>query len=260
MIMTNFLKNRKSVREFKKKSIGAENLEKVRARLEDLSTEDVSFKLYENGGQVYDSLKGIGGYSGVMIESPHYIGLLPKTKEDKNIIEAAYLMEELISEINKLNLDTCWVSLNTVPVQEKKEILGDHMENADFLLAVGYSKPRNPFVSETTSDRKGVEEIVFSEDMDTPASIEDLEARGLSDLFYYVRFAPSAKNAQPWRFLLKDNKAYLLMDKSNLNLTDAGIIMYYFKGLAETIGISNQWEILLDKEEGDYKYIAEIKL
>ena len=74
MLMTNFLRDRKSVREFRNKKIDLETIETIKSYLGSLEeeTENVKFRLYENGDYVYDQLKGIAGYSGLMIESPYY--------------------------------------------------------------------------------------------------------------------------------------------------------------------------------------------
>ena len=267
MIMTSFLKNRKSVREFKKKKVDVGTLEKIVLYLNALENEessgDVKFELYENGENLYKELKGLGGYSGVMIESPHYISLGFTNEEEKTEIYGAYFMEKLISKLNGLGLDTCWVSIGDVSQSDKEKSLGDKKENINYLLAIGYSKPKNPFINESFSDRMGVDELVFSNSVGNPSNLEELENRGLSDLFYYARFAPSGRNKQPWRFLLEDNKVTLLLEKEDLNLIDAGIMMYYFETLAESIGINSKWTLLGEDYEGkdpNYKYIGEIKL
>ena len=69
-------------------------------------------------------------------------------------------------------------------------------------------------------------------------------------MFYYIRFAPSSYNNQPWRFVLKDHKVILLLAYSSeeqLNLTDAGIIMYYFESLVNPWD-HNKWK-LIDKPD-----------
>lgn len=268
MIMTNFLKNRKSVREFKNKKVDAKILEEVKLYLDTLAKEEANgnlkFSMYEYGEKLYNDLKGIGGYSGVMIESPHYIELELFNNQESSIIYGGYYMEKLISKLNNLGLDTCWVSISGVDKNTKKEILGERVGEVNYLLAIGYSKPKNPFIAEPFSERIGVEDLVFNKEVGKSMNMDDLENRGLSDLFYYVRFAPSAKNKQPWRFILDDNKVTLLLqNKSNedLNLMDAGIIMYYFEALAETIGINSKWDLLKEvPNNSDYKYIAEITL
>lgn len=270
MIMTNFLKNRRSVRDFKRKKVDAGRLEEVKSYLATMEKEEcngnIRFALYENGENLYKLLKGLGGYSGVMIESPHYISLELMNQEEESIIYSAYFMEKLISKLNSLGIDTCWISLGHVEKADKDKALGEKKGEVNYLLAIGYPKPRNPFVEEPVSERIGIEELVYSNKVGNPANLEELDNRGLSDLFYYVRFAPSARNEQPWRFLLEEDKAILLIknvDSLNQTLMDAGIMMYYFEALSSSIGINTKWELLGEDFKGEspeYKYIAEIKL
>lgn len=270
MIMTSFLKNRKSVREFKRKRVDVTILEKVEQYLNVLkkeeSTGNVKFDLYENGDNLYKSLEGIGGYAGVMIQSPHYISFGVMNDDEKNTIYGAYFMEKLISKLNELGLDTCWISIDDIKQVDKDNALGNKKETINYLLAIGYSKPKNPFVNESFSERIGVDELVFSNSVGNPSNLEELENRGLSDLFYYIRFAPSARNKQPWRFLLEDNKVILLLEKikgEELDLVDAGIMMYYFENLAGSIGVNSKWDLFDEDYKGkdpNYKYIGEFKL
>ncbi len=263
MLMTNFLTNRKSVREFKEKELNLDTLNEIKATLSSLEREakegDIEFRLYENGQALYDGFKETGGYAGMMIDSPHYI--LLKTSDDKiSQIYGAYYTEKLITELHNLSLGTCWVTLSDVAVDKRAEVLGEEYKTVEYILAIGEIKPRNPFEKETFSERKEVSELVFEEELGNKVDPTTLEYRGLSDLFYYLRFAPSAKNLQPWRFLLKGNKVYLYLEKENVNLMDAGIIMYYFEELAKMIGIESSWKLLDFEEESEYVKIAEIEL
>lgn len=270
MLMTNFLKKRKSVREFKSKKVNSELLGEIKLYLDSLEKEEatgsIKFNLYNNGEKIYEGLKGIGGYSGVMIQSPHYIGLELMNNEERSQIYSSYYMEKLITKLNGMGLDTCWVSVKDVDNNTKKEVFKDLTGEVNYILAIGYGKPRNPFVNETFSERIGVEELVFDKEIGHHANIDDLENRGLGDLFYYVRFAPSTLNKQPWRFLLEKDKVTLLIKYNKgeePNLVDAGIVMYYFEALGESIGLSSKWELVNGTvEEGNdsYKSIAELKL
>lgn len=270
MLMTNFLKNRRSNREFRQKDIDVDLLERIQGVLKDLDQEgmnSINLHLYENGDILFNKLKGIGGYAGVMIESPHYIGLEVLKDEESSIIYGAYFMEKLITKLNNFGIDTCWVSLGAVNEDIKKEVFGDIKGNINYLLALGYGKRKNPFVNEPFSERMGVEELVYDGQIGNKIDIKDLENRGLDDLFYYVRFAPSAFNKQPWRFILDNDRVRLLLkykDDKDLNLMDAGVIMYYFEELAQVAGINSKWNLLdlpdYDYGENKYKYIGELQL
>lgn len=270
MLMTNFLKNRKSIRDFRSKNVNTDILDDIRLYLNQLEKEisngSIKFKLYEYGERLYNSLKGIGGYSGVMIQSSHYIGLEIMNNQEKSVIYSAYYMEKLITKLNNLGIDTCWISIKDVDKDIKVEVFGDSVGEFNYLLAIGYGKPKNPFLNEPFSERIGVEELIYCDEIGNPINMEDLENRGLGDLFYYVRFAPSVLNKQPWRFLLKKDSVVLLLkyDKDEEpNLMDAGIIMYYFEVLSESIGLNSKWELMnevLEKDDYNYKFIAELKL
>lgn len=266
--MNNFLKNRKSVRDFKDKKIRDETLKKIKdycAQLEEKNIQGgFQFILFENGERIYKSLEGIGGYAGVMIKSPHYIALNIKDNREESIIYGAYFMEKLITKLTDLNIGSCWIGLKGVDEDTKKELFQISEGSVDYLLAIGYPVPKNPFVGDSTSSRIGVEDIVFKDEIGKSINLDELESRGLDDLFYYIRFSPSSHNKQPWRFILKDDRVILLLAYSpdeKPNLADAGIIMYYFENLAKAIGIDNKWKLLnnpdYDDGEMKYKYIGE---
>ena len=268
--MNNFLKNRKSIRDFKNKSLDIKTLRNITKKCNELEEEGnggFEFLLFEDGERIFNSLDGIGGYAGVMIKSPHYIGLNTKDKREETIIYGAYYIEKLITELNNLNVGTCWISLKDVDENIKKDLFGTEGGNIDYLLSIGHPAAKNPFIEEPTSSRIGVEDIVFKNEIGKPIGIEELESRGLDDLFYYIRFAPSSYNRQPWRFVLKDDKVILLLSYSSseeLNLADAGIIMYYFENLTKSIGINNKWKLIenhnYEDEKCKYKYIGEFGL
>ncbi|HLR34070.1 MAG TPA: nitroreductase family protein [Tissierellales bacterium] len=270
MLMNNFLKNRKSVREYKNKNVDKKLLDEVinygRTLEKCVGDECFNFPLFTDGKNVYDTFKGKGGYAGVMIESPHYIGLEITKDSPKNIIRAAYGMEKMITKAIELNLGTCWISIQDVDENFKKEIYPGLEGNMDYLLSIGYPVPKNPFIEESSSGRHSVEEVVFNGKVGKPISYEELETRGLSDLFYYLRFAPSSHNSQPWRFILKNDRIILTLKDSdeNLNLTDAGIVIYYLEQMLKSIGLSGGWQLIpqeFDEYEGSkYTHIAEFKI
>lgn len=271
MIINNFLTNRKSIRDFKDKPASPDKLDEIREIVKSLVADEdiahIELKLYENGKVISENLEGKAGYGGVMINSPHYIALDLKDTEEDTLIEAGYYMEKLVTEIIKLNLGTCWIQVGNVSSELKKKTFGEDIKNVDYILAFGNQKRRNPFGEESFSVKKGVEEIVYDAHLDKFFTIEDLENKGLMDLFYYVRFAPSTKNLQPWRFLIKENTVELLLEYEKWYdsiLIDAGIVMYYFEELANYNGMHNKWKLINHEEivTDEYKYrkIAEYQL
>lgn len=271
MIINNFLSNRKSVREYRKKALFPETLDKIQTIVDNLvegeGIEHIDLKLYENGDFISQKLEGKAGYGGVMINSPHYIALDLKDREEKTVIEAGYYMEKLVTEIVNLDLGTCWIKLGDVTEELKKETFGNDIDNIDYILAFGMKKRKLSFNKEAYSVKKGVEELVYDREINNFFSVEELENKGLIDIFYHIRFAPSTRNLQPCRFLIKDGKVELLLRYSSWYdsiLIDGGIVMYYFEQLAHYAGIDNRWELLeasdRDVEGYTYRSIAEFKL
>lgn len=259
MLMANFLRSRKSTREFKNKKLSEEligDIEKNINLVKEQAQGNYDFRIYENGDLLYSKLEGLGGYSGVMIKSPHYIVLEFKDDTRESRIYGAYSTEKLISNLNHSGIATCWISLKDVDDDTKKQVFGQGLTNIEYLLAIGYAKPKNPFLSETFSDRIGVDEMVFKDIIGKKIDPSELEHDGLLDIFYYVRFAPSTKNLQPWRFLVEDNNIILYGKYSNWDkgiYTDLGIVMYYFEQLGKTQGIKDTWELIEDEDEEEYQ-------
>lgn len=270
MLMSNFLKNRRSVREFKDRQVKGQVLDKLleifKSIEEEASGKSFNFILFKDGRNVYKLLEGEAGYAGVMIKSPHYIGVRLKEVTEPAIIEASYYTEKLMGKLTELNLGSCWVNVKYADKGLKAAALGGENKNIGYLVAFGYPKAKNPFLDEPVSARYSIEEIVFKEEFGNKISLQELEDRGLDDLFYYIRFAPSNYNKQPWRFILKKDRVQLLLevDEGRTDLMDAGIIMYYFEEMAKTIGLRNKWK-LVDKEviqhEGkEYRLIGEYSI
>lgn len=269
--MNNFLKDRKSVRDFKNKKVKKDILEEIQSYCEEFEEEEskigFEFPMFEDGKRIFESLSGVGGYAGVMIESPHYIGLKLLDGNEDSEIYGAYYMEKLITKLTELNLGSCWISLAGVEPKIKEILFDLKDERMDYILAIGHPARKNPFKTESTSSRLGVDDIVFDGKIGNSMDQDELEHRGLDDLFYYIRFAPSGYNSQPWRFILKQNKVSLLLSyitEDELSLTDAGIIMYYFENLAKSLGIENSWKLVNKSDIADgncrYRYIGEFNL
>lgn len=264
MLMTNFLQKRKSVRNFKKDTVPRDALENIKLLMDEMKAEEsgINFYLYENGKIVAEGLRGKAGYSGVMIEAPHYIALDIDGDSPLNILKGGYCLEKLNTKIVDLDIDTCWITVDNVDVETKKAIFGENGRGIDYLIAIGYGQKKKLFDPEVTSSRLGVEEIVFADTIGNPISIETLENYGVFDVFSSVRYAPSHKNFQPWRFVLKGSEvdAYMVKsDEDSRSLIDMGVVLFYMEEMLKTIGINKKWTIDL-KDAGKYYFIASFTL
>lgn len=265
MLMETFMKTRESIRDFKDKKIKEKDLEELQEIIGEINQKanecQVSFLLEEDGKNVVKALEGQGGYAGVMIHAPAYIAMdiLDEGTPDAYIY-GAYYMEDLITKLQEVGLGSCWVSLHDATDACLGEAFSQKRGYIHFALAIGYPYPKLNFGEKVFSSRLGLEEFVYHENFDTPAKVEVLESYGLDDLFYYLRYAPSTKNRQPWRFLLLDSEIDLYVEdfQGNTNYVDAGIVMYYYTRLAQSTGIQAQWKDHEKEDMGNKKYIASV--
>lgn len=271
MLMSNFLKSRKSVRDFKKKKMDTSSINKLLSVFKELEEEAddkyFNFVLFEDGEKVFNLLNGLAGYSGIMIESPHYVGIRLKEVNDTSIIMASYYTEKMMTKLVDLNLGSCWIDVKHVEKDIKSKAFGNENKNIGYIVAFGYPKLKNPFSQSQVSSRYSIEDIVYRGEFGSKINLDELEQRGLDDLFYYIRFAPSNYNKQPWRFVLKQDKVILYLEISEdgkTDLMDAGIIMYYFEELAKTIGLINKWKLIdtpyVEYDNHKYRPIGEYRL
>ncbi|MDO5018274.1 MAG: nitroreductase family protein [Lagierella massiliensis] len=260
MELKEFLESRKSCREYENRELSSQILLNVRHLLDKENKKslehNVEFKLY--GKSIYDALKGVGGYSGVMIKSPNYITMNYKIKNKDSIVYGAYFLEEIVGELSKQGLGTCWITLFSIDDNLKKKTFGTEDE-IDFILAFGYAASKSEFEIEEYSSRHGIEDFVYFNDFDTKATVEQLYSYGLDEIFYYIKNAPSAYNSQPWRFLIKGENIYLYIEdfQGDANYTDSGIVMYYYVKMAELSNIDAKWHLDNPLQiETDFKYIG----
>lgn len=263
MIMTNFLQKRRTVRDFKPNPLSNSTLEMVREVLAQVeaeeNTEVLNFAFYENGDIIADALDGKAGYGGVMIRAPHYITLQMASSEEKDLIRTGYYLERVNTALVEKELGTCWITIDEVDADTKKTVFGEGGESVFYLIGIGEPKGKKLFEPTKVTPRLGLDKLVFKDHLDTPVSLEELEQRGLMDVFSSVRFAPSHMNSQPWRFLIQDEVITLYMlrsDWDHRSLVDIGVMMFYFEAMAKSMGNYGKWEIINEADKDGMKPVA----
>jgi len=290
MNFKDFLINLQSIRDYKDTNVENIILSDIRAYLGEINTavgreKGFSLILFENGQEVFKKLDGVGGYSGVMIKSPHYIGLKLHKENAETEFLGAYFMQSVVKKLFEMELASCWINIRNVPSNVKANLMNDDNGNMNYILAFGEADEKalkqkssplyvqnvstSPYGYKIIEDkgtenaRLAVSEIVYLNEWGNEASYDELESRGLADIFFFVRNAPSYKNMQPCRFILKDGEAYLaIVNPENIeNYVDAGIMMFTAEGLAKDLGIPGKWTFVEDKDENkEYKVVAKIEL
>ncbi|OGO77475.1 MAG: hypothetical protein A2Y23_00580 [Clostridiales bacterium GWB2_37_7] len=282
-----------STRDYERTHLEEKHINDIKAYLGEINNigreKGFSFIMLENGDEVFNNLEGIGGYSGIMIKSPYYIGLTISKEEPEIEFYGAFYMQSIVKKLYEMNLGSCWVNIKDISADLKSKLLKDQAGSINYLLAFGLADEKaikqkapkmtvtsespsfkqDPYgtkVNEATSAdkvRHSLGEIVYLYEWGKQATYEELESRGMADVFFYVRNAPSYKNLQPCRIILKDGVAELtiLNPENEGSYTDAGIMMYTLEGLTKDLGIPGKWHFV-GAESNDKKYaiVAKIEL
>ncbi len=296
MSFKKYLTEIKSVRDYEQNGIDKNLLVEIKESLDEISNtqgdaNSFTLKLFENGFDIFEKFEGIGGYSGIMIKSPHYIGLFLNDEDIKTDFLGAYYMQSVVKKLYELGLGSCWVNIRNVSQDIKNDLIKEKGKLINYLLAFGKpddklmkqkssaihiqsgkSYKTNPYGTivveslDTETCRLALSEIVYLYEWGQEISYEELENRGLADLFLHVRNAPSYKNKQPTRFILKDGEVYLaiLNPNNKENITDGGIMLYTITGMAKDLGIPVKWQYLVADDDSyktlEYKILAKIDL
>lgn len=294
MSFKEFVANILSTRDYNAGMLEGKVIADVNAYLETLNDDfgkekGFSFILLEEGDEVFNTLKGVGGYNGVMIKSPHYVGLVTQDEEPEKEFFGAYYMQSVVKKLYDMKLGSCWINIRGVPEDKKKVLLGDKTGSINYLLSFGMADEKavrqksrqvsisgegneyknNPYglkVNEALpSDRarNSVGEVVYLYEWGRQATLEELESRGVDEIFFYVRNAASYKNLQPCRLILRDGEAELAVinPRGEDSYIDSGIMMYTLDGLAKDMGIPGKWEFVKDMSgKKEYTTVAKIEL
>lgn len=277
MKINKIIKDRRSVREYKSKKVDKHLIEDLLVVLENKRRLDddikVDIKFIENGEEVFEKLDGLVGYFGKVIKAPHYIYIDSETKNGY-LENAGYIGENLVLKATDLGIGTCWMEIDEneslvkeiLDIKEDRESIG--------LLAIGYAKKETKvaglfnakgksispltefgypnieikYSDEPVSNRISIEDIAYLKEWGQKATIKQLEDRGMAEVFYYMRLAPSWGNRQPWKFIIDGEKIVLAVRKdekgsNKIARIEAGIAMLYFELMSHELGIPGGWRL-----------------
>lgn len=259
------IQNRKSVREFRDKTVPFNTLEQmknyyrtsVRSLIPDISTE-----LYFFGTDAREALEGAAGYHKFLVGAPQYLVLLSENHPQAGL-NAGFVMEDMILKLTDLQLDSCWVTFTDS--EQVKEALGiDSDLEVAAIAAFGYGvkstrRLRLNIKSMSNIDisakrhyfepKRSVTELVH---MGTWGSRDGLDqAIGFYDdmlweSFYAASLAPSYLNRQAYGFLLENGRVTLVSRPDDYNTPidsdlSLGIVLYHFTVTAENWAGKLHW-------------------
>jgi nitroreductase len=211
------------------------------------------------GGE--DLIAAMGGY-GRILKPPHFL-MSYIVGDQYPLVDLGYRMEQIAIKMVQLGVSICFVGSlgRESDIRIRFRLLRD-ARTAAFLI-FGY--PADTMTGRTvnailrkkqgpntklTSDR-----IFYNETFEQPQSPPDY----LAQLIEAGRLAPSANNAQPWRFLWYDQHLYLYVRKDNprygnklphqqYRFFDAGTCMGNITLAMKALGITGDWTLLFEEE------------
>jgi len=240
---------------------------------------DLEFKFIDDGEKAYSWIEDIAKYYDEKIKAPHYFALLSNNDEMSCKI-AGYIGEWFILKATMEDIATCWLEVkNSSKAKEKlnikseKEIIAliavgygkseykvssiyDNVKKMSLLTLIdlGYPNINTKHHNLEPNNRKSIMEFVYIDKWGEVPTLDELENRGLHEVFFYMRLAPSYTNRQPWMFIVKDNEIVLTIEKNNdiskiIKCIESGIGMFYFEVAMNRIGINGVWDFEKLKEE-----------
>ncbi len=206
-----------------------------------------------------EDFSALGGY-GRFVTPPHY--LVPYIQGDDHLLaDLGYRLEQIAVRLARIGVGSCFIgALHREDEVRRRFGLPAGARVAAFLI---FGRPATGLVGRGLNTavhtlsggggRMAVNRVFFADSFDQPSSppaaIEKLVEAG--------RAAPSAVNAQPWRFLWREGRLHLFVTRENrryggqpYHLHDGGLCMANVALALEALGLSGRW-IMYEGMESD---------
>lgn len=208
-----------------------------------------------------EDLAAILGAYGRLVTPPYY--LVPYlTGEAHLLVDLGYRLEQIVVRLTALGLGTCYVGALRREAEVRVHFaLPDEARVGAFLAFGRPSEALGGRLVNTmlrrasgATNKLAVERIFFRESFDTPGE----PPAAMAPLVEAARNAPSAFNAQPWRFLERGEDLYLFLERDNPRygsdestnycLYDSGVCMSNVTLALEALGMEGRWQMLAEDD------------
>ena len=214
--------------------------------------------LLRNVGPGQDLVADLGGY-GRVVNPPHY--LVPYLLGDVHpLTDLGYRVEQIAVRLAGMGLGSCFIGClgREAAVRDRFRLpAGAHIAallifGRPSVTLGGRAVNTLLHIGTGAENKLPAERIFFQDTFDSPAAPPAKLAR----LIEAARNAPSAVNAQPWRFLWRNGELYLFVTRRNrrygseanqaYNLHDGGLAMANVSLALEALGLEGRWLMLED--------------
>lgn len=221
---------RKSVRQYTEEKPTKDEIEKIQQYIENAENLKGPFNS-EVRIELVEDVKTMP-----VKKAPLFAVLITPT-DNNGLIDAGFVFEKFILFIETLGLNTCQIGMfnrDTVklaePIKDTQKIL--------LCTPIGKGKEKSSLLERTikaligSKKRKELDEMFFSNS--SKEAITDEKTR---EKMEYLRWAPSALNAQPWRIVFENDKAHFYIAEKehsrihgglNIHTLDVGIVLAHY--------------------------------
>lgn len=203
-----------------------------------------------------DLVKDFGGY-GRILNPPHYV--VPYVHGERcQLAEAGYRLEQIAVRLTALGIGSCFIG--ALPRESQVRALYNLPNDARVAALLTLGWPSTSVGGRTTNQllrlvagadrRLPVNRIFFDGSFGSPA----LPPSTIAPLVEAARRAPSAVNAQPWRFLWLDEQLYVFVTRRNrrylrdaqqeYRFHDVGAAMANITLMMEAMNMKVSWAII----------------
>lgn len=165
--------------------------------------------------------------------------------DEMSALAAGYAMETVVLKATELGLGTCWMALTFKGSDFTKESEMPADEPLKIVSPVGYPASKRKILESLTrvtlgsSKRKPMDDLFSEGEFGVPLKDDNKFYEALS----MMRLAPSAKNTQPWRALVRGDEVWFYYEqKSEASILDLGIGLCHFDLTLKAKGYDGSWE------------------
>lgn len=187
-------------------------------------------------------------------KAPYYLMLYAKKTEDY-LLNAGYLLEQLVLYMTTKGLGSCYLGLKRFKSEDELEPV----------IAVAFGKPKKDFYE--AENEKNVHRRLLGE----VCCFKTVVSEERKEMMRAARLAPSSLNSQPWRFVVYENRIHLFCRKEfaasdkikKMHLIDMGIALAHLTVAAEEFWYSPEIKKLPNISEQKFKqheYIISVLL
>ncbi|MFW9922391.1 MAG: nitroreductase family protein [Candidatus Thorarchaeota archaeon] len=235
------IRKRISSRTYSNEELDAKIINAIKKILDSSNTgpfgDKVSFKILNLKELDPERRMRLGTYG--LIKGANYFIVGVSPKETNSFIDYGYLMEEIILKLTELNLGTVWLGGSFSRKTFGKFIKLQENEFIPAITPVGNVARIEGVIQKITRNviqarkRKNWNQLFFLNDFNTPLS--ENEAQEYAIALEMVRLGPSAKNNQPWRVIMNNDKIHFYVKIENFSKNipifaqlDIGIALCHF--------------------------------